>query len=329
LAYAKEEVWTLVDGELFVPEKWFSADYEAKRGRAGLPPEPVFQTKIELGWRMIQRVQAQGLPFEGVAFDSLYGRSSWLREQCHQAGIEYYADVPTTYPVYLAEPTVAWRPATRKQARERFQVVGPEPVNVADYAPSAETAWEQLTLRTCERGRLTVQVARQVVWTVNRQGQTRQETLLLRRQGKTIRYSLTNAPQHLPLLTLAQRHSHRHRVETSLQDAKSELGMDEFQAIQYRAWEHHLAFTILASWFIAETRLDWAADHPRDPSLLDDYATDALPALSMSNVRDLLRATLPLRHLSPLEAAAFVVHHLDNRTRSRRSRLTKHSGSSM
>jgi hypothetical protein len=124
----------------------------------------------------------------------------------------------------------------------------------------------------------------------------------------------------------AQRLSQRHRVETSLQDAKSELGMDEFQALQYRAWEHHLALTILASWFIAETRLDWAAEHPRDPNLLDDYATDALPDLSMSNVREMLRATLPLRQLSPLEAAALVVQHLDNRTRSRRSHLKKHYG---
>jgi hypothetical protein len=103
--------------------------------------------------------------------------------------------------------------------------------------------------------------------------------------------------------------------------------MDEFQAIKYRAWEHHLALTILASWFIAETRLDWQIEHPPDPQLAEDYATDLLPSLSMANVRDMLRATLPLRQLSPLEAAQQVVKHLDNRTRSRRSRLRKASAS--
>ncbi len=87
----------------------------------------------------------------------------------------------------------------------------------------------------------------------------------------------------------------------------------------------HLALTILACWFIAETRLDWQEAHPPDPSLLVDYATDALPALSMANVREMLRATLPLRQLTPLDAAHLVVKHLDNRTRSRRSRLRKHS----
>lgn len=275
---------------------------------------------------MIQRVQGQGLPFEAVAFDSLYGRSAWLRDQCHQADIEYYADVPANYPVYLEAPELDWQTSKRGQTSQHFRVMGPKSVPVSDCGQSAEAVWESLTLRACERGMLTVDMTKQLVWTVNSQGQIRQEILLIRRQGNDIRYSLSNASPQIPLLTLAQRHSQRHRVECSLQDAKSELGMDEFQATHYRAWEHHLALTILASWFIAETRLDWATEHPRDLSLLDDYATDTLPALSMSNVRDLLRATLPLRQLSPLQAAALVVQHLDNRTRSRRSRLRKHSG---
>jgi SRSO17 transposase len=40
------------------------------------------------GSEMIERAQAADLPFVAVAFDSLYGRSFWLREQCDAAGIE-------------------------------------------------------------------------------------------------------------------------------------------------------------------------------------------------------------------------------------------------
>ena len=327
LAYAKEHIWTLVEGELFLPEKWFSESYAARRKKAEIPVERTdFQTKIELGWQMIQRAQAAGLPFEAVAFDSLYGRSTWLRTQCNQANIEYYADIPADYHVYLEEPLLEFELTQRGQPGKKFQVVRQAPLKVSDLARGSETAWETLTLRTHERGMLTADFARCKVWTVNRQAQVSQETLLMKRQGEDIRYSLSNAPQQTPLLTLAQRKSQRHAVERSLQDAKSELGMDEFQAIQYRAWEHHLALTLLASWFIAETRLDWAADHPRDPTLVEEYAMDVLPALSMANVRELLRATLPLRQLSPQQAAALVVQHLDNRTRSRRSRLKKLSG---
>jgi SRSO17 transposase len=60
---------------------------------------------------------------------------------------------------------------------------------------------------------------------------------------------------------------YRYFVERNIQDAKSELGWDDFQALKFRAWEHQLALTILASWFVAETRLDWAAEHPPAPTL--------------------------------------------------------------
>lgn len=327
LSYAKESIWTLIDGELFLPERWFSKSYATRRNKAEIPSErSVFQTKIELGWEMIKRVQARGLPFVAVAFDSLYGRSFWLREQCDQAGIEYYADIPANQVLYLEYPVLEFELNKRGKPNKKFQVVGQEAFKASELAQVPETQWETLNLRPTERGMLSADFASVCVWVISTDGLIRQETLLIKRETKEMRYSLTNAPSATPLLTLAQRKCQRYFVERSLQDAKSELGMDEFRAIKYRAWQHHLALTILASWFIAETRLDWQEEHPRDQSLLDDYETDVLPALSMSNIRDMLRATLPLRHLSPLEATNLVVKHLDNRTRSRRSRLRKHSG---
>lgn len=327
LGYAKALVWTLVDAELFLPERWFSKSYASRRVKAEIPTERNrFQTKVELGWEMIKRAQAAELPFKAVAFDSLYGRSYWLREQCEQAGIEYYADIPCDYPVYLEEPELQFELTKRGKPSKKFTIVGQDALKASDLAQLEDTEWERLTLRANERGMLMADFAMYPVWTVNRKGLVRQETLLMKRNSKEIGYSLSNAPSNTALVTLAQRKTQRYFVERSIQDAKSELGMDEFQATKYRAWEHHSALTILACWFIAETRLDWQEEHPRDPSLVEDYETDVLPALSMANVRELLRATLPLRQLSPLEAANLVVKHLDNRTRSRRSRLRKHSG---
>jgi hypothetical protein len=112
-------------------------------------------------------------------------------------------------------------------------------------------------------------------------------------------------------------------VERANQDAKSEACWDELQAQKHRAWEHHLALTVLATWFVAETKLDWARDHPRDPSLTIDFAMDRLPDLSVANVRSMLRAAMPLPDLTPDRAAALVVEHLVNRTRSRRSRRNR------
>ena len=324
LAYAKGVHWTLWDGCLFIPEKWFSAKAAQRRAKADIPSERYFQTKVELGWQMIEQAKATGLSFEAVAFDSLYGRSYWLRERCEQASLEYYADIPSNYPLYREAPVLEFEQGKRGKPTQKFRIVGQVALPAADFARLPQTVWETMTLRPTERGQLQVEFARYRVWTVTSVGSVREETFLLKREGPTIRYSLTNASPSTPLATLAQRKCQRYFVERSLQDAKSELGMADFQALKYRAWEHHLALTLLASWFITQTRLDWAEESPPDTQLRRDYQTDVLPALSMSNVCELLRAALPLRQLSTQQAAALVIQHLDNRTRSRRSRLRNH-----
>jgi hypothetical protein len=84
---------------------------------------------------------------------------------------------------------------------------------------------------------------------------------------------------------------------------------------------HHAALDALALWFIAETKLEWATAQPRDAQLPGELQVQALPALSMANVRELLRAAMPLPRLSVDEATALVVTHLVKRAASTRSRL--------
>jgi len=67
-------------------------------------------------------------------------------------------------------------------------------------------------------------------------------------------YALSNAPADTPSERLAWLKCVRHFVERTNQDSKSEIGWDELQAQKFRAWEHHLAMTILATWFIAQTK---------------------------------------------------------------------------
>jgi SRSO17 transposase len=322
LSLVKNGYHTWVDGELFFPEKWFRSGYRRKRERVGLPPDRTFQTKLELGLKMLRRVQKEGMPFAAVDCDTLYGRSGWLRDELASSEIEYYADVPENTFVYLSEPKVEW-PLTKRGKRAKKPHIRARRYQVKDLRTHSETIWYELTLRPNERGFLTAGFARRRVWTVREDGSTRQEWLLIRQDTQRVTYSLSNAPADSPLPIMAARKSQRYFIERSNQDAKSELGFDEFQALKYRAWEHHLALTIAASWFITETRLDWAAEHEADPELLEHYEIDVLPALSIANVREMLRATLPLPTLSTEQAAELVLEHLDNRLRSRRSRLKK------
>ena len=110
-------------------------------------------------------------------------------------------------------------------------------------------------------------------------------------------------------------------TERTCEDAKTEMGWDEFQAQKYRAWEHHVALTGLALWFVAQTKLTWAQTSGRDPDLARQLAVEVLPALSTANVRELLKAVLPVPQLTPQQATERVITHLVHRARSTRSRL--------
>jgi len=273
---------------------------------------------------MIQRAQEQGLPFEAVACDTLYGRNPWLGDQCSGADIECYSDVPANTQVYLTCPTLGLPAA--KQGRN-IRVLTPAPCRVDQVAKLLDTLWQPIRLRPDERGVLEADFSARRVWTVPDDLTVHEEWLLIRRSQHQHTYTLSNAPANTPLTTLARRKSARDFAERGNQDAKSELGWDEFRATKFRAWEHHLALTILASWFIADSKIEWAALYHRDPDLWHYYQVEVLPTLSVANVRELLRAALPLPQLSPLQAAELVVKHLDNRTRSRKSRLRTRSTS--
>ena len=314
---------TWIDGEIFIPEPWFDESYRQRREQVGIPPDRTFQTKVELGWQLIQRVQSRGVPFEAVAFDTLYGRSPWLRDKVAQAQLEYYADVPTNTKVYLSQPITGFPQNKRGRPATKKRVLSPKAYRVEQLRHHPVFRWQTITLRPSERGQLMADFAAHRVWTIRNDGQMVEEWLLIRRAGKRHTYSLSNASDDTPLLTMATRKSQRYFIERSNQDSKSEFGWDEFQATKLRAWQHQLALTILASWFITQTRLNWAIEYQPDPLLHAQYELDVLPTLSVANVRALLRAALPLPQLSSQQAADLVVKHLDNRARSRKSRLSK------
>lgn len=322
LSLTNQGYHTWIDGELYLPQHWFSAAYAQQRQKVGLPQERSFQTKLELALLMVKRVQQKGLPFEALDCDSLYGRKGWLRDEFDRLEIEYYADIPEDTQVYLKPPVVRPKLTKRGQPSKQLEVIG-RAYHVKKLKKDPQTHFQSLTLRPNERGMLVADFARRRVWTVRDDGSLRQEWLLIRQAPSRTTYSLSNAPTHTSLSTMAQRKSQRYFIERSNQEAKSEFGWDEFQALKYRAWQHQLALTIMASWFITQTRLEWLQKFAPDPHLLQLYETELLPNLSVANVRTLLRATMPLPQLTSLQAAHLVVKHLDNRTRSRKSRLLR------
>jgi SRSO17 transposase len=292
LGYANLKVaqgfWSWVDGELFLPRDWFGEERRQLRERLGVPKERGFQSKVDLAWTLIERAIEEESPFECVGFDTLYGRSAELRAQVRAAGKIYMAEMPADTRVYRKPPPLGVPDPTSRRGRKpsKIQVLEGEAVRVDSLREGA--ARQEMRVRPTERGEVYDPFAFCRVWTVHA-GQAVEEWLVMRREaeGKDS-YALCNASADTPKEVLAWWKCQRYFIERSNQDAKSELGGDELQARKYLAWEHHLALTVLASWFVAQTKSEWARDYSRDPALLEQLQTEVLPALSMANVRSLL-----------------------------------------
>jgi SRSO17 transposase len=327
LTYANATVrlWTMVDGELFLPAEWFGPTFAQKRKELGIPKERTFETKLALGLKMVKRAKAQGLPFELLACDALYGRDNQFRADLDTEGVRYAAQVPADMLVYLSEPQVGvpQKRSQRGRPRTRLRVLSPHPPQeVRTLASSPSTPWHHIHVRQTERGRLEADFAIRQVWTVAAGKRPRAEWLVIRRDAEgDCAYTLRNAPADTPAPDLMAGSCQRYFTERTFEDAKTEIGWDEFQAQKYRAWEHHLALTGLALWFVAQTKLAWAQAYARAPALARQLAVEVLPALSTANVRELLKAVLPVPQLTPQQATELVITHLVNRARSTSSRL--------
>jgi hypothetical protein len=105
---------------------------------------------------MLQRAQAEELPFDAVACDGLYGRSFWLRQQMEEAGIEFYADVPANTQVYLSEPKIGIPQNKRGRKATEARVLSPGsplgPYRIDDLRTHPALLWQALTIRATERG---------------------------------------------------------------------------------------------------------------------------------------------------------------------------------
>src|SRR4030066_556672 len=150
-------VWAMVDAEVFLPEEWFSEAYAQLRQKVMVPAQrKVFESKPELGMKMIRRAKAQKLPFEAVLCDSLYGRSSQFRRELDQEHLLYMAYVPTNLRVYLDQPVVGIpspQPKKKGPRPQKPQVLnGIRSYSVKQVGQAEDTHWHRLGIPPNKRG---------------------------------------------------------------------------------------------------------------------------------------------------------------------------------
>ena len=298
---------SLIDARLYLPKEWTE---DARRCvEANVPrAEQVHRTKLQLAEDIIRHARQTGVRFEWVGVDGLYGHSLALLESLQAQGEVFMADIHADRHIYLNDPAPYLPPPKpgrgRKPARYHSHQ---QPMEVRQWVKSQPaSAWRKKTLREATRGKLQVEVLHRRVWLWDKKSPTAQcWHLIVRREVDspgTQKYSLSNAPADTSVVKLARMQAQRYWIERAFQDAKSHIGMAQYQARKWQSWHRHMALVMMATQFMLEARLAHA---------------EAYPLLSCYDIQILLATTLPARRNSQEE----VLRQMQERHRRRQAAI--------
>jgi len=246
LGYVSDVEHALVDFRLYLPRGW--ANDRKRRKRAGVPVGIKYHTRHELALEML-RARGGSLPHSWVAGDDEMGRPVWFRKELAADGRRYLLAVPSNTSIrdLEAEPPPYGGHGRRPKVAFRGVRAWCEALSPA--------AWTKLKVRDGEKGPLEVEIlARRVESKVDRRVVGFEEALVVirYRDGGVLKhdYYLSNAPRETSLAEFARVSKAAHRVEECLKRSKSEAGLAEYQVRNWRGWHHHVALSLIATWFL-------------------------------------------------------------------------------
>ena len=245
--------------QLYLPREW--ADDAARRQKAGVPEDVMFQTKPALAMRQIEAALAANYPRGVVLADAAYGDETGWREQLAGHGLRYAVGIKPGTTVWwgehqpLSEPTPRGqrgRPRTRLQRDATHQPVAV--LALAQQLPAQ--AWRQVSWRAGVAEPLASRFAR--VRAAHRDRPRDEEWLIIEwPQGaeEPVHYWLSNLPKRTPWATMADTVMGRWRIERDYQELKQELGLGHYEGRNWRGFHHHASLCIAAYGFLLLERL--------------------------------------------------------------------------
>jgi len=294
---------SLIDARLYLPKEWTEDPRRCER--AAVPRvEQIHRTKLELAQEIIRHARASGMRFEWVGMDGAYGHSLELLQSVQGQGETFIADIHSDQHIYPTDP-VPYLPPQHLGRPRIYYKSDAQPIEVRKWVKKQPASlWRRKTLRHTTKGDLVVEVLHQRVWLWDKHGHNAHcWHLIVRRELNspgTLKYSLCNAPAQTSVRKLAQMQAQRFWIERAFQDAKSHIGMAQYQARQWPSWHRHMALVMMAMLFMLQERLEHSDTHP---------------LLSCYDIQILLATTLPDRRTSQEE----VLRQMDLRHQQRRA----------
>jgi SRSO17 transposase len=255
---------------LYLPEEW--CDDLARRRKAKIPDEVVFETKPQLAGSLVERAAGWEIPQAPILADCAYGDDTAFRTTLHTRELEYVLAVSAQTAVY--GPGTSFAVPERRGVSGRPRTVArpdrkPESVRaLAERLPAK--AWKTIPCRTtpageqvCGRFAFVRVVATHPVR--NDHQPPRFEWLIIEwpaDEEAPTDYWLSNLAEDEPLERLARLARLRWTIELDYRQLKGELGLDHYEGRSYAGFHHHTALVTCAHAFLTEERLRPQARRP-------------------------------------------------------------------
>lgn len=273
---------SLTNSRLYLPKEWTSNKKRCLE--AGIPQEKIiFKTKQELGLEMIKQHIDDGVHFDFINGDGLYGNGYRFSKGIHALGKKYVLDVHSNQKIFLQEPVIAIPERQNNQrGRTAKNLKANDPgINVLEYNNTLRKSdFKLVRIRRSTKGWIEAYIHIKEVWIwdeANKDTQGIQQTLVIKRplrKKDNLKFSLSNIPkQDQSIEMFAFMQSQRFWVEKCFRDDSHDLGMSDYQVRSYNGWNNHMALTSLAMEYMLNQKLKYKID---------------IPLLSCNDVRELL-----------------------------------------
>ncbi len=269
LGYAAEDFHTLLDGELYLPEKTWHQNRSRCRA-AGIPDEVVYRPKWQIALGQLQHALRNGIRFSWLTFDEGYGGKPPFLRGLEALGQDYVAEIPVSFVVWTKPPEVMYREhaCDRRRGRPRKlprlkvrNTPACEVRNVLAHSPKLRRVpWTRYRVKDGEKGPMVWEAKCIPVWIKDENGlPVGPYRLLITRnvlKPEEVKFFLSNAPEWVAVETLLLVAFSRWRIERLFEDTKDELGMDHFEVRRYVSIQRHLLLTCVSYLFLAEFHLE-------------------------------------------------------------------------
>ena len=236
LAYAGVKGRTLLDRELYLPQVW-ARDWERRR-EAGVPDSVGFRTKPQLAQLMLGRTLESGVPFAWFTGDEVYGSDRNLRLWLEREEIAHVMAIKSNEKL--------WALTDR----------GPLQVRADRLAAGVEeSAWVRCSAGNGAKGPRVYDWAAVDIRPLREPGKG--HWLLARRsvaKPGELAFYVCFGPSDTTLGELVRVAGTRWAIEECFEEAKGEVGLDQYEVRRWDGWYRHITLAMLAQAYLAVIR---------------------------------------------------------------------------